>query len=185
MENLNKIYQLVLEGKYSKDYFLKHARLQHPEYITAHSTFDTTVQILKGKSLLTESADHSKVSNQIDYFKIFNQKLNEAKIEEKEPSKEVTDLKDKAIPFKDADTLEVLYSQQFLTGFYSEMKKDKNMSKTPEQIKQIVLKNLIKNKSYYTENDKYGVEGLKAIKGKEPEEVPAKTKHSGMIPVKK
>lgn len=185
MENLNKIYQLVLEGTYNKEYFLKNARYKHPEYITPHTTFNDAVTILKGKSIITESANYSNVNVQLNYFDTFKQKLNEAKVEEKETSKEVTDLKNKARVFEDQNTLEVLYSQQFLTGFYSEMKKDKNMNKTVNQIKEIVLKNLIKNKSYYTENDKYGVEGLKATKAKEPEEVPSKTRHQGMIEVPK
>jgi hypothetical protein len=53
-----------------------------------------------------------------------------------------------------------LYGQEFLEGYYAEMKDPKNVDKTIDQLKEIVRKNLAKNSSYYVENAAFGIKGI-------------------------
>jgi hypothetical protein len=53
-----------------------------------------------------------------------------------------------------------VYGQEFLEGYYAEMKDPKNVDKTIDQLKEIVRKNLAKNSSYYVENAAFGIKGI-------------------------
>jgi hypothetical protein len=75
---LQQQYNLIKEGKGNKDFFLKQARHLFPEYLTVHNTYEQTIGILQGKSIISEAAggvvtlDNKKP----DWFKIFNENLS-------------------------------------------------------------------------------------------------------------
>jgi hypothetical protein len=58
------------------------------------------------------------------------------------------------------DNIDNLYGQEFLEGYYAEMKDPKNVDKTIDELKEIVRKNLAKNSSYYVENAAFGIKGI-------------------------
>src|SRR6056300_1406596 len=69
MATLQQQYNLIKEGKGDKNFFLKQAMNQFPEYITVHNTFEQTVSILKGKSIIAENTVETQEKK--DWFKIF------------------------------------------------------------------------------------------------------------------
>ena len=73
----------------------------------------------------------------------------EAKAEEKKPTKEVTDMETAGFDYKDEKNIDNLYGEAFLQGFYTEMEDPKNVDKTVDELKEIVAKNLAKDKTYY------------------------------------
>ena len=82
-----------------------------------------------------------------------------------------------------------VYGEEFLKGYYAEMKDPKNAEKTIDGLKEIVRKNLAKNRSYYVENAAFGVKGIGytdeapgLTAGKEPK---GKWKASGYGDIKK
>ena len=70
-----------------------------------------------------------------------------------------------------------------MKGYYTEMKDPKNENKTMEQLKAIVIKNLEKNPTYYTEKGQFGVKDLGYTMDApglgEPKEPKGKYKSSG------
>ena len=55
MKTLQQQYNLILEGKGNKNQFMKHARELFPQYITNLLDFNTTVNILKSKQVISET----------------------------------------------------------------------------------------------------------------------------------
>jgi len=109
-------------------------------------------------------------------------KLNEAKevkAEEKETTKDVTDMATRGYDYKDEKNYDNVFGQEFLQGYYAEMKDPKNEGKHVEELRQIVAKNLAKDINYYVKNGQFGVKGLGYITDApglgEPK--PAKGKH--------
>ncbi len=84
--------------------------------------------------------------------------LKEAK--EKEPSKEVLDNQKHNFDYKDDKNYDNLFGQEFLDGYYTEMKDPANADKDVEELRAIVAKNLAKDKQYYLKNGQFGVKGL-------------------------
>lgn len=158
MNNLQKEYELIQEGKGNKDHFMKLAKLTFPGYIGSTNTYEQAVSILKGKSLLTESRAGGVVtSGRKDWFKIFEA---EVKAMEKETSKEVTDVQDKAYDNKDEKNIDNLYGTSFLLGYIAEMGDPKNEDKTVAELKDIVAKNMAKDVNYYMKNASFGIKGI-------------------------
>jgi hypothetical protein len=56
MKNIQKQYTDLLEGKMSKQNFMRNVRMQFPQHVTNVSSFEDTVKILKGKRILSEAA---------------------------------------------------------------------------------------------------------------------------------
>ena len=173
MKTLQQEYQLIKEGKGNKDHFLKMARNMFPEYIAHGNDFNAAVSILKSKSLLSESVGGvvTQPKNQPDWFKIFNEKLEEAVgVKDKKeygdqntfekPAPEVA--KDLANQFdnKDPKNIDNLYGQSFLLGYLTEMGDPKNAKKTVDELKAIVAKNMAKDINYYHTNAFAGVKGI-------------------------
>ena len=52
--NITKLYTQLLEGKTSKEYFVRQARTQFADIISPVSSYADIVNILKGKRLLGE-----------------------------------------------------------------------------------------------------------------------------------
>ena len=85
----------------------------------------------------------------------------DTKAVEKNVSKEVQDnQKETGYEYRNKDLIDNLYGEEFLEGYYAEMKDPKNVDKTIDQLKEIVRKNLEKNPSYYVENAAFGIKGI-------------------------
>ena len=84
----------------------------------------------------------------------------EAKVIEKESTKEVTDMETKGYNYKDEKNYDNVFGEQFLKGFYTEMGDSKNEGKTVEELKQIVAKNLAKDINHYVKDGQFGVKGI-------------------------
>ena len=80
---------------------------------------------------------------------------------EKNISKEVETYEDEMGFDKVNDkNIDNVYGEEFLKGYYAEMKDPKNVDKTIDELKEIVRKNLVKNPSYYVENAAFGIKGI-------------------------
>ena len=99
-----------------------------------------------------------------DWFSIFDENMNvieeEAKAIEKKPTKEVVDLETAGYDYKDKAVVDNMNFEEFLRGYYTELRNPKNEEKTEQQLKDIVRKNLEKDPMYYVEKAQFGVEGI-------------------------
>jgi hypothetical protein len=172
-KTLQQQYQLIKEGKGNKDHFLKVAKYMFPEYITSGNNFDSAIHILKSKSLLSEGIGGiiTQSPTQPNWFKIFDTNIKEAvgvkntkeygdQNEFEKPAPEVA--KDLANQFdnNNPDNIDNVYGQSFLMGFYTEMQDEKNKDKSVYELKQIVLKNMVKDINYYATEASFGVKGI-------------------------
>ena len=168
MKTLQNQYNLIKEGKGHKDVFLKEAKRIYPNLIPNSATFDQTAKILKQKSVISESflgmSTSTGFNNKTpDWFEVFKENIveaKEAKVEEKETTKEVNDAKTKNFDYTDTKNIDNLYGEEFLKGYYTEMKDPKNLEKTVEELKEIVAKNLAKDRLHYVKDGQFGVKGL-------------------------
>jgi len=189
MKTLQEQYQLIKEGKGHKDMFMKSARRLFPQYISNITSFDDATKILKQKQVLNEGIGGVVTAKSANPFINWAQFLNEeAKVEEKKPTKEVTDMETAGFDYKDPKNIDNVYGQEFLEGYYAEMKDPKNEKKTVDELKSIVAKNLAKDSTYYTTNQAFGIKGIGYSEdhpGLGPtKEVKGKYASSGMEPVK-
>ena len=86
--------------------------------------------------------------------------INEAKAEEKKPTKEVVDMETRGFDYKDKKNIDNVYGEQFLKGFYTEIQDPKNEEKTVEELKSIVAKNLAKDQLHYVKDGQFGIKGV-------------------------
>jgi hypothetical protein len=87
--------------------------------------------------------------------------IQNTKAVEKGLSKEVeTSQKETGFEYRNKELIDNVYGEEFLEGYYAEMKDPKNVDKTIDQLKEIVRKNLSKNPSYYVENAAFGIKGI-------------------------
>jgi len=179
MKTLQEQYNLIQEGKGHKDMFLKSARRLFPEYVTNFATYSEATTILKQRGILNEGIGGVVTKRLFDPFKAFNSFVNEASVQENpisapkpsgayetkavndKLSKEVVDnQKETGYEYSDKKIIDNLYGEEFLEGYYAEMKDPKNADKTVDELKEIVRKNLDKNPSFYVENAAFGVKGI-------------------------
>ncbi len=91
----------------------------------------------------------------------FSKPLNEeAKAEEKKPTKEVVDTETAGYDYKDPKNTDNLNFEEMLRGYYVEMKDPKNADKTEEQLREMVAKNLAKDSCYYVKDGPFGIKGV-------------------------
>ena len=173
-KTLQQQYNLIKEGKGDKQFFLKSARYQFPDYITSLTDFKSAVHILKSKSILNEETQPSQPKK--DWFKIFEANT---KADNKEMEKELVDLETKNYDYKDLKNIDNLYGQTFILGMQAEMYDPKNADKTVDELKSIVAKNMAKDVLYYTKNAFMGVKGIGYEQSKEQDEPKGKFKSSG------
>ena len=221
-KTLQEQYNLISEGKGNKEVFMKAAKRQFPNIVRNAATLTETVASLKHGHIITEGISlgmgNSAKNNNPDWFKIFNENMNESKGDdeiaslekeaskykkddvrykelqkkigdlksdkeyalpgskaaekfseslneevkavEKKTSKEVTDLEEKNFDYKDESDVNNMNFEEFLRGYYTEMKNPKNVDKTEQELKDIVKKNLEKNPLFYVEDAQFGVEGI-------------------------
>jgi hypothetical protein len=100
----------------------------------------------------------------------------EAKVEEKKVTKEVEEIQYHNFDYKNQKNLDNQIGQEVMNGVYFEAKQ--NPDKTIEEIKEIVSKNLAKDRQYYMKNAAFGVEGI-GYEETELEEVSGKYAASG------
>jgi hypothetical protein len=194
MKTLQQEYQLIKEGKGSKDHFLKVARNLFPEYITSGNDFTSAVHILTSKSLLSESAGGIVTTGRKDWWSIFDTNLKEAvgvknkkeygdQNEFEKPAPEVAKDLESNFDKSNEKNIDNVYGQSFLMGFYTEMQDEKNKDKSVDELKQIVLKNMVKDINYYATQASFGVKGIgyteDFVGGGEPVAPKGKYKSSG------
>ena len=178
-------YNLIKEGKGDKAYFLKSAYRLFPDMVSQVNSFEDTTRILKNRGIISENIGGLVTTGKKqDWHTIFNENISALKEEkEKEPSKEVLDKQKHAYDNKDEKNYDNLFGQEFLNGYYTEMKDPKNADKDVEELRAIVAKNLAKDISYYVKNGQFGVKGLgyttEAPGLGEPKEPKGKFKASG------
>jgi hypothetical protein len=62
--------------------------------------------------------------------------------------------------YKNPRMIDNVYGEEFLEGYYAEMKDPKNVDKTVDELKEMVAKNLAKDITYYTTNQAFGIKGI-------------------------
>jgi hypothetical protein len=162
---LQEQYNLIKEGKGNKQQFFKSVRHLFPDLVTPVNTFDDTVRILKNKGIITEGIGGVVTKGKTpDWHAIFKENITEAskeaKAEEKETTKEVTDMATRGYDYKDEKNYDNVFGQEFLKGFYTEMQDPKNEGKTVEELRAIVAKNLAKDLNHYVKDGQFGLKGV-------------------------
>ena len=160
MKTLQEQYNLIQEGKGHKDMFLKSARRLFPEYVTNFSSFEEATKILKQKSILSEGIGGIVTQKSANPFINWDKFLaEEAKAEEKKPTKEVVDTETAGYDYKDPKNPDNLNFEEMLRGYYAELKDPKNADKTETELREMVAKNLAKDSNYYVKDGVFGVKG--------------------------
>ena len=182
MKTLQEQFNLITEGKGNKNVFLKEAKRLYPNLVNNSATFNETTKILKNKSVLNENYIDLQPINTLEShkdvweLKYKNFLSEEAKVEEKKTTKEVEEIQDHSFDNQDWKNLDNQLGQEVLNGIYFEAKE--NPSKSLEDIKEIVSKNLDKDSTYYIKNAAFGVKGI-GYEETELEEVSGKYAASG------
>lgn len=170
MKTLQQQYILINEGKGDKEYFIKSAIYNYPDFITNSIDYDSTVHILKSKGILCESKSKPK-PRAINFFKTFKKNINESigsknvkeygnQNEFEKIDKSTQDLLNKQFDNKDEKNIDNVYGQSFLLGFMTEMHDPKNKTKTVDQLKSIVTKNMVKDRNFYHTKASFGIKGI-------------------------
>jgi hypothetical protein len=169
---LQEQYNLIKEGKGHKDVFLKTAKSQFPNIVPNAATFEQTSALLKQRSIISEAiwGVATGKTTQPDWFSIFNENVNEnyvassqeepVKNNDKKVSKEVEEDQESNFDYKDPKNRDNVYGQEFLNGYYTEMKDPKNSEKTVDELLELVSKNLAKDRLHYVKDGQFGVKGL-------------------------
>jgi hypothetical protein len=196
-KTLQDQYLLIKEGKGHRDIFIKEAKQQFPGLIRNSATYTEVANVLKTKNLINENVVGLEPINQLksskkEPYEIAFEKFiaeskkeyfDDEKAEVKKPSKQVEEDAEKNFDYEDKKNPDNLIFDQIMKGYYTEMKDPKNESKTMEQLKAIVIKNLEKNPIYYTEKGQFGVKDLGYTMDTpglgEPKEAKGKFKSSG------
>lgn len=186
MKTLQEQYNAICEGKGQKDVFLKEAKKQFPNMITNSATLEETVQILTNRSVISENLGgyidlkpvtqmepSAKEPYEIAYAKFL---AEEAKVEEKDTTKEVDEAKTAAFDYTNEKNLDNQIGSEVQKGVYFEAKQDPDA--TIEELKERVLKNLQKDQLHYKKNAYFGIEGL-GLEEMASNEVSGKHKSSG------
>lgn len=63
MRTLTEKYNGVLKGTYTKDHFIREARMQFPNLITQHNSYQDATRILLNKGIITEDLDEREYKN--------------------------------------------------------------------------------------------------------------------------
>ena len=161
MKTLQEQFNLIKEGKGHKDVFMKTALRQFPNLFNNLTDFPTAVKVLKQKSILTEGVGGVVTQNTANPFANWEKFLaEEAKAVEKDPTKEVVDMETAGYDYKDPKNIDNLYGEAFLKGYYAEMKDPKNADKDVTELKEIVAKNLEKDRNFYVKNAAFGIKDI-------------------------
>ncbi|MDA9268168.1 hypothetical protein N9P60_00220 [bacterium] len=183
-KTLQEQYNLIKEGKGNAIAFIKASKRQFPAQIRNSAGLTETINSLKHNHIISENVwgVATESDKTPDWFSIFDKNMEiiaeETKAIEKKTSQEVEDIQSSGYDYSDEKNIDNIYGEEFLTGYYAEMKDPKNIDKTVEELKKIVAKNLTKDKLHYVKDGQFGVKGL-GYEEKEMEEVSGKHKSSG------
>lgn len=155
---LQEQFNAINKGTGNKEQFLKHARNLFPQYLTKHLDYNTSINVLKTKQIISEQTN--VVTKGFDIYNWKNILAEEVKAEEKETSKEVKDYDKHNFDNKDMKNADNINFNEIMKGFYAELKDAKNHDKTGDELKAIVVKNLAKDPLYYTKDGEFGVKGI-------------------------
>jgi len=164
MKTLQTQFNLIQEGKGHKDVFLKEAKRLFPDVIRSAASFEEASAALKGKGIINENvigiqAVGNYTRQETSWESAFKNFIaEEAKAEEKKPSKEVEEAADKIYDAKDKEEKDNMIYDQYQMGVYYEAKQNPN--KDLEEVCNMVKKNLAKDPIYYTKNGMFGVDGI-------------------------
>ena len=163
-QTLQAQYNLIKEGKGNKAVFLKSAYRLFPDMLSPVNTFEDTIKILKNRSIISEGIGGVVTSGKKqDWMSIFNENMTaytEVSKKEKEPPKEITDMATRGYDYKDEKNYDNIFGEEFLKGYYTEMKDPKNEGKHVEELRQIVAKNLAKDINHYVKDGQFGEKGV-------------------------
>ena len=180
---LQEHYNSIVGGKGNKAQFLKQARHLFPQHITNLLDFDTTVNVLKSKQIISEAKAGGVVGKGFDIWDWKKILAEETKSVEKNVSKEVEDYRKNTYDNADMKNADNVNFNEIMKGFYLELKDPKNHDKTVDELKAMVVKNLAKDALHYTKEGMFGVEGVgytdEAPGLKQPKEPKGKHKSSG------
>ena len=157
---LQEQYNLLSEGRGNKNAFMKSALRQFPNLFNNFTNYDTAVTVLKQKQIISEAVGGVATGNANPFINWEKFLAEEAKAEEKKPTKEVTDMETAGFDYKDEKNIDNLYGEAFLQGFYTEMEDPKNEGKSVDELKEIVAKNLAKDRTYYATEAQFGIKGI-------------------------
>ena len=165
MKTLQEQYNRIAQGKGNKEIFTKHAKRQFPNLIRNAAGFDETCNALISRDIISSAylnLTNLTENTQPNFFDTFNKNMSllneEAKAVEKKVSKEVEDVqKDKGFDYKETNQD---YGQSSMHGYHVECCDPKNVDKTVQEIKDIVAKNLAKDRLHYIKDGQFGVKGL-------------------------
>ena len=157
---LQEQYNLLSEGRGNKNAFMKSALRQFPNLFNNFTNYDTAVTVLKQKQIISEAVGGVATGNANPFMNWEKFLAEEAKAEEKKPTKEVTDMETAGFDYKDEKNIDNLYGEAFLQGFYTEMEDPKNEGKSVDELKEIVAKNLAKDRTYYATEAQFGIKGI-------------------------
>jgi hypothetical protein len=175
-QTLQDQYLLIKEGKGHKGVFLADAKRQFPNIVRNAATFEEASSCLITKNIIAENVIGLTAVNspfepkkKESYELAFENFLAEAKkkgedekvkAEEKKVSKPVEEDLSHNFDYKDDKNPDNLIFDQIMMGYYTEMKDPKNVDKTMQELKDMVLKNLAKDPIFYTKEGQFGVKGL-------------------------
>jgi hypothetical protein len=100
------------------------------------------------------------VNNMIKENYVASSQEEPVKNSDKKISKEVEEDQESNFDYKDPKNRDNIYGQEFLTGYYTEMKDPKNADKTVDELLELVSKNLAKDRLHYVKDGQFGVKGL-------------------------
>jgi hypothetical protein len=163
-QTLQSQYNLIKEGKGNKAVFLKSAYRLFPDMLSPVNTFEDTIKILKNRSIISEGIGGLVTTGRKqDWHAIFNENMTaykEVDEKKKEPSKEITDMATRGYDYKDEKNYDNVFGQEFLKGYYTELKDPKNADKHVEELRAIVAKNLAKDINHYVKDGQFGIKGV-------------------------
>jgi len=159
MTTLQEQYNSIKNGTGNKVQFLKQARSLFPQYLNQYSDFNTSVNVLKSKQIISEAIGGvvTKGFNITNWKQIFEA---EVKAEEKETSKEVDGANKNAYDNKNVKNADNINFNEILKGYIAELGDVKNAGKTGDELKDIVVKNLSKDPLFYTKSGEFGIKGV-------------------------
>jgi len=138
-------------GKLKENKGVKSAKQNGDKSYTVVYNDDTTKKIYVSDDAWDEIND--KYGNKLTESK-------EAKAVEKETTKDVPDMATRGYDYKDEKNYDNVFGQEFLKGYYTELRDPKNADKDVEELRAIVAKNLAKDISHYVKDGQFGVKGV-------------------------
>lgn len=82
MRTLQEKYNAIQEGSFSKDQFLRDARMQHPTLVTQYNRYDDAVIILKNRGMIFETKEQEGRKTTDHPFIVYTDKQGKHHIEE-------------------------------------------------------------------------------------------------------